>query len=123
MAAIQGQQQQEMGERIRQHRKEKKLNQTQLGELLGIGTKAVSDYEKGKIKVIPFEKRVKMSSVLNIPVSELLYDNEKMACISTNEAVDELRENRLIKAVNAELEEAEAALPAVAAEIGVEYEL
>ena len=95
----------QIGERIRKHRKKKKLNQTQLGELLGIGTKAVSDYEKGKIKVIPFENRVKMSSVLNIPVSELLYDNEKMACISTNEAVDELRENRLIKAVNAELEE------------------
>lgn len=72
---------------------------------MGIGTKAVSDYEKGKIKVIPFEKRVKMSSVLNIPVSELLYDNEKMACISTNEAVDELREDRLIKTVNAELED------------------
>lgn len=95
----------QIGERIRQHRKNKKITQTQLGELLGIGTKAVSDYEKGKIKVIPFEKRVKMSSVLNIPVSELLYDNEEMACISTNEAVDELRENRLIKAVNAELEE------------------
>ena len=95
----------QIGERIRQHRKNKKLNQTQLGELLGIGTKAVSDYEKGKIKVIPFENRAKMSSVLNIPVSELLYDNEKMACISTNEAVDELREDRLIKAVNAELEE------------------
>lgn len=96
----------QIGERIRQHRKKKKLNQTQLGELLGIGTKAVSDYEKGKIKVIPFEKRAKMSSVLNIPVSELLYDNEEMACISTNEAVDELREQeKLIKAVNAELEE------------------
>lgn len=95
----------QIGERIRQHRKNKKITQTQLGELLGIGTKAVSDYEKGKIKVIPFEKRAKMSSVLNIPVSELLYDNEEIACISTNEAVDELRENRLIKAVNAELEE------------------
>lgn len=95
----------QIGEVIKKARKKKKLNQTQLGELLGIGTKAVSDYEKGKIKVIPFENRAKMSSVLNIPVSELLYDNEKMACISTNEAVDELRENRLVKTVNAELEE------------------
>ena len=95
----------QIGEVIKKARKNKKITQTQLGELLGIGTKAVSDYEKGKINVIPFEKRVKMSSVLNIPVSELLYDNEKMACISTNEAVDELREDRLIKAVNAELEE------------------
>lgn len=95
----------QIGERIRQHRKKKKLNQTQLGAVIGVGKFAIANYEKGKIKVIPFEKRAKMSSVLNIPVSELLYDNEKMACISTNEAVDELRENRLIKAVNAELEE------------------
>ena len=78
MAAIQGQQQQEIGERIRQHRKKKKLNQTQLGELLGIGTKAVSDYEKGKIKVIPFEKRVKLSKALNVPITNLLYENEKI---------------------------------------------
>lgn len=79
MAAIQGQQQQEIGERIRQHRKEKKLNQTQLGELLGIGTKAVSDYEKGNIKVIPFEKRVKLASILDIPLTALLYEDEKFS--------------------------------------------
>lgn len=95
----------QIGERIRQHRKNKKITQTQLGAEIGVGKVAIANYESGKIKVIPFEKRAKMSSVLNIPVSELLYDNEKMACISTNEAVDELRENRLIKAVNAELEE------------------
>lgn len=81
MAAIQGQQQQEIGERIRQHRKKKKLNQTQLGELLGIGTKAVSDYEKGKIKVIPFEKRVKLAEILNIDLDELLYFAEKIASV------------------------------------------
>lgn len=82
MAAIQGQQQQEIGERIRQHRKKKKLNQTQLGELLGIGTKAVSDYEKGKIKVIPFEKRVKLAEALNVPITNLLYENEKKVGLS-----------------------------------------
>lgn len=95
----------QIGELIRQHRKKKKLNQTQLGAAIGVDKVTIANYESGKIKVIPFEKRAKMSSVLNIPVSELLYYNEKMACISTNEAVDELRENRLIKAVNAELEE------------------
>lgn len=95
----------QIGERIRQHRKNKKITQTQLGAGIGVDKVTIANYESEKIKVIPFEKRAKMSSVLNIPVSELLYDNEKMACISTNEAVDELRENRLIKAVNAELEE------------------
>ena len=94
----------QIGEVIKQARKNKKITQTQLGAAIGVGKVAIANYESGKIKVIPFENRVKMSSVLNIPVSELLYDNEKMACISTNEAVDELRENRLIKAVNAELE-------------------
>ncbi|WP_304106915.1 helix-turn-helix domain-containing protein [Phascolarctobacterium succinatutens] len=95
----------QIGEVIKEARKRKGKTQTQLGELLGVGVQVISDYEKGKVKVIPFEKRAKMSSVLNIPISELLYDNEEMACISTNEAVDELKENRLIKAVNAELEE------------------
>lgn len=95
----------QIGEVIKKARKNKKITQTQLGAAIGIGKVAVANYESGKIKVIPFEKRAKLSCVLNIPVSELLYDNEKMACISTNEAVDELRENRLIKAVNAELEE------------------
>lgn len=95
----------QIGEVIKEARKNKKLTQAQVGKFLAIGKDVISDYENGKIKVIPFENRAKMSSVLNIPVSELLYDNEKMACISTNEAVDELRENRLVKAVNAELEE------------------
>ena len=95
----------QIGEVIKEARKNKKLTQAQLGKMLSVTKKAISDYELAKINVIPFEKRMKMSSVLNIPVSELLYDNDKMACISTNEAVDELRENRLIKAVNAELEE------------------
>ena len=95
----------QIGEVIKKSRKNKKLTQAQVGKFLAIGKDVISDYENGKVKVIPFEKRAKLSSVLNIPVSELLYDNDKMACISTNEAVDELRENRLIKAVNAELEE------------------
>ena len=96
---------QRIGQKIHTARKNKKITQLQLGKMLSVTKKAISDYELAKINVIPFEKRAKLSSVLNIPVSELLYDNEKMACISTNEAVDELREDRLIKAVNAELEE------------------
>lgn len=95
----------QIGEVIKKSRKNKKITQTQLGAGIGVDKVTIANYESGKIKVIPFEKRAKMSSVLNIPVSELLYDNEEIACISTNEAVDELRENRLIKAVNAELEE------------------
>ena len=96
----------QIGEVIKEARKRKGMTQTALSAVLGIMPLSdVARYETGEIKHIPFEKRAKMSSVLNIPMSELLYDNEEMACISTNEAIDELRENRLIKAVNAELEE------------------
>ena len=39
----------QIGEVIKKARKNKKITQTQLGELLGIGTKAVSDYEKSRL--------------------------------------------------------------------------
>lgn len=79
MASVQGKEQKRIGEYIRQRRKEIKLTQTQLGELLGVGTQAVSDYEKGKIKVIPYEKRVKLAEILSMPLGNLIYSFE---CIS-----------------------------------------
>lgn len=96
----------QIGEVIKKARKRKGMTQKQLGAVLGVATLTIWRYENGVYEVISFEKRAKMSSVLNIPMSELLYDNEKIACISTNETVDELKEQeKLIKAVNAELEE------------------
>lgn len=96
----------QIGEVIKEARNRKKMTQKQLGAVLGVATLTIWRYKNGVYKVISFEKRAKMSSVLNIPMSELLYDNEKIACISTNEAVDELKkQEKLIKAVNAELEE------------------
>nr|UVX59709.1 MAG: helix-turn-helix domain protein [Bacteriophage sp.] len=96
----------QIGEVIKEARKRKKMTQKQLGAVLGVATLTIWRYENGVYEVISFEKRAKMSSVLNIPMSELMYDNEKIACISTNEAVDELKEQeKLIKAVNAALEE------------------
>lgn len=75
----------QIGEVIKEARKRKGKTQTALSAVLGIMPLDVLRYETGEIKHIPFEKRAKMSSVLNIPVSELLYDNEEMACISTND--------------------------------------
>jgi transcriptional regulator with XRE-family HTH domain len=77
VATVQGEEQKRIGELIRQQRKLKKMTQTELGALLNLGTKAISDYEKGHIKVIPFEKRVKLASILDIPIAELLYSDEK----------------------------------------------
>lgn len=69
---------QRIGDTIRQARKNKKITQTQLGAKIGIGKVAVANYESGKIKVIPFEKRVKLSSVLDIEFSRLLYRSENI---------------------------------------------
>lgn len=77
MATVQGEEQKRIGELIRQQRKLKKMTQTELGALLNLGTKAISDYEKGHIKVIPFEKRVRLADMLDIQLTDLLYDEEK----------------------------------------------
>ena len=45
--------------------------------MLNVGRDNISLYESGKIKVIPFEKRVKLSEALNVPITNLLYENEK----------------------------------------------
>lgn len=68
---------QRIGDTIRQARKNKKITQTQLGAEIGIGKVAVANYESGKIKVIPFEKRVKLAGLLDIPLNALLYTDEK----------------------------------------------
>lgn len=73
---------QRIGDTICQARKNKKITQTQLGAEIGVGKVAIANYESGKIKVIPFEKRVKLSEALNVPIINLLYENEKKVGIS-----------------------------------------
>ena len=68
---------QRIGDTIRQARKEKKITQKYLSESLKIRQDVISDYENGKIKVIPFEKRVKLANILDIPLVSLLYEDEK----------------------------------------------
>lgn len=72
---------QRIGDTIRQVRKNKKITQTQLGAEIGVGKVAIANYESGKIKVIPFEKRVKLAEILNIDLDELLYFSEKIASV------------------------------------------
>ena len=49
----------QIGEVIKKARKNKKITQAQVGKFLAIGKDVISDYENGKVKVIPFEKRAK----------------------------------------------------------------
>ena len=91
---------QRIGDTIRQARKNKKITQTQLGAEIGIGKVAVANYESGKIKVIPFEKRVKLASLLDIPLNALLYTDEKSTDTNCRESLQQY-----IKAVGGVVDE------------------
>ena len=68
--------QQRIGEIIKKARESAALSQGKLATLLGVQNPVIYKYESGKIKVIPFEKRVKLADILNIPLSDLLYSDE-----------------------------------------------
>lgn len=70
-----------IGQKIHTARKNKKITQLQLGKMLSVTKKAISDYELAKINVIPFEKRVKLASTLDIPLTALLYEDEAPATL------------------------------------------
>lgn len=65
-----------LGEIIKEARERAALSQGKLAELLGVQNPVIYKYEKGKIKVIPYEKRVKLAEILDIDLAELLYENE-----------------------------------------------
>lgn len=69
--------QQMLGELIKKARTEQKLSQGQLAKILEVQNPIIYKYEKGLIKTIPFEKRVKLSEALKVPITNLLYENEK----------------------------------------------
>ena len=91
---------QRIGDTIRQARKEKKITQKYLSESLKIRQDVISDYENGKIKVIPFEKRVKLASILDIPLNTLLYEDEKSTDTNCRESLQQY-----IKAVGGVVDE------------------
>lgn len=69
--------QEKIGDLIKEKRLEKNLSQGKLAKLLSVQNPIIYKYEKGLIKTIPFEKRVKLASILDIPIAELLYSDEK----------------------------------------------
>lgn len=68
---------QRMGKLIKEQRKANGFTQSDIAKILSIGKFTISDYEHGNIKVIPFEKRVALSMILDINAEDLLYEKEK----------------------------------------------
>lgn len=80
-----------IGARIRQIRKGAKLTQTELGELLGVGTTAVSDYENENTSPSPLSL-VKISEIGNVSLDWLITgrDHQRVLEITREEALKEV---------------------------------
>ena len=63
-------------EKIRYQRMRLGLNQTELGERLGVKTNAVSKWETGKVADIPASKIKKMAELFGVRPSYLIDDDE-----------------------------------------------
>lgn len=96
---------QRIGDTIRKARKENKITQKDLSDALKIRQDVISDYENGKIKVIPFEKRVKLAEILKVPLSDLLYSDEIMEKVREELGINYLnKEYDLLDALMIELQ-------------------
>ncbi len=72
-----------IGSRIREARKLKKLNQTTLGENVGVGKTTISNYETG-YSLPDIETLAKIASTLNVSTDYLLGINNNQEVFSTN---------------------------------------
>ncbi len=63
----------ELGERIRQYRKERQLSQAELGRLSGSHPRLISKYENGEA-VPSVDKLKRIAEALRVPSDALLYD-------------------------------------------------
>lgn len=71
-----------IGEKIRDARTSKGMTQEELGEALGVQKSAIAKYENGRVVNIKRSTLKKISDILSIPPSELIFGeikNEKPA--------------------------------------------
>lgn len=66
-----------IGDKIRILRKGKGLNQTELGEILGVKTNAVSKWECGRVEDIPMSKVKAMAALFDVPISYLIDEDKR----------------------------------------------
>lgn len=61
-----------MGDRIKSLRKEHRMTQTELGDILGVGKSAILKYENGSVENIPRSTIQKMASIFGVSPSYLM---------------------------------------------------
>lgn len=67
-----------ISDKIRFHRKQLGLNQTELGLKLGVQKNAVSKWETGRVDDIPTGKVKKLAELFGVPVSYLIDDESEL---------------------------------------------
>ncbi|MGH9364867.1 MAG: helix-turn-helix domain-containing protein [Thermoanaerobaculia bacterium] len=78
----------ELGERIRNYRKQRQLSQAELGRMTGSHPRLISKYENGDAAP-SVEKLRKMAEALRVPADALLYD--RPPDLNLNGAVNNVR--------------------------------
>lgn len=68
-----------IGEKIKKARLAKGMTQSELGELLGIQKSAVAKYENGRVQNIKRSTLKRISAILDIPPSELIFEKPRSA--------------------------------------------
>ena len=86
------------GEKLKQLRINKKLTQTQLGNMIGLSQSAIYKYEKGERKV-PMYVLVKLADILDTTIDELYNDTQNY-----NEP-SYIRENKSYNHTESEIED------------------
>ncbi len=84
-----------IGQRIKQQRKLKRMTQEQLGNAIGVSKMAISKYERNIIDNMGREKIMALSKLLDIPIVEFLEssnDKENIEQVSPKEFVYEVKE-------------------------------
>ena len=66
----------DIGKKIREARMAKGLTQVELGELLGVQKSAIAKYENGRVVNIKRSTLKKISDILGIRPSELIFEGE-----------------------------------------------
>lgn len=59
-----------VGNKIREYRKKKGMNQSELGKLLGVAQNTVAGYEKGEFEV-SYDNLFKLTEIFNISIDDL----------------------------------------------------
>ena len=66
-----------IGRKIKEARLAKGMTQEELGQFLGVQKSAIAKYESGRVVNIKRSTLKKISDLLNIPPTELIFDNPK----------------------------------------------